>query len=169
VRPLTLVAINTLGWAGLQLFIAAVAVRIGARHFARDSRLYRIHVSEIAFYRNWLRIRRWKRLLPDGAPWVGGSFRKKRLQGHDLAYLQRFVIETRRGEATHWIALACFPLFFPFDPGWARLVVTLYAIAANLPCIIVQRYNREAVQRLIGPPLTRADKPSPSGIHRLLL
>jgi glycosyl-4,4'-diaponeurosporenoate acyltransferase len=153
IHILTLVAVNVLGWVFLQLAIAAIAVRIHARHFAAGNRLYRTHPSEIAFYRNRLRLRRWKHLLPDGAHWVGGSFRKNRLLSREPAYLRRFLIETRRGEATHWIALACFPLFFPFNPPWARIVIAMYALAANLPCIVVQRYNRHAVQRLLTPRL----------------
>lgn len=152
---LTLIAINTLGWLILQLSIAATATRIDPRHFARDNRLYRIHPQEISFCRNWLHIRHWKGLLPDGAPWVGGAFHKQHLLSRDPTYLRQLLIETRRGEAAHWTMLACFPIFFLWNPPWARVVIALYAIAANLPCILVQRYNRHMVQRL----LSRKDNP----------
>ena len=74
---LTLILVNTFGWLILQLSIAAVAVRMDPRWFARDNRLYRVRGGEVDFYRRWLRIRRWKNWLPDGAPWVGGSFRRR--------------------------------------------------------------------------------------------
>lgn len=144
-----LVAINTLGWLFLQLSIAAIATHANSVHFANDNTLYRTHQSEVAFYRRYLHIRRWKRLLPDGAPWVGGSFRKKHLQARDSAYFRQLIVETRRGEAAHWLMLACFPIFFPFNPPWARVVISFYAIAANLPCIVVQRYNRNVAQRIL--------------------
>jgi glycosyl-4,4'-diaponeurosporenoate acyltransferase len=144
-----IIAANVFGWLVLQLAIAAVATRMDSRRFAHDNWLYRTCPAEVAFYRNWLLVRRWKGLLPDGAPWVGGTFRKKRIQGRDPAYLRQFVIETRRGEAAHWVMLACFPLFFAWNPHWAWIVMALYAIAANLPCIVVQRYNRHAVQGLL--------------------
>jgi glycosyl-4,4'-diaponeurosporenoate acyltransferase len=145
---LTLILVNTFGWLILQLSIAAVAVRMDPRWFARDNWLYRVRGGEVDFYRRWLRIRRWKNWLPDGAPWVGGSFRKKTLQRCDPACLNQLMIETRRGEAAHWLMLAGFPIFFLWNPPWACIVITLYATAANLPCIVVQRYNREVARRL---------------------
>ena len=146
---LTLIVVNTLGWLVLQLSIAAAATRIDSCHFAAHTGLYRTHPQEINVYRKWLQIRRWKGLLPDGAPWVGGAFRKKRLEGRNPAYLRQFAQETRRGEAAHWLMLACFPLFFLWNPPWARLVIALYALAANLPCIVVQRYNHHMVHSLL--------------------
>ena len=145
---LTLIAVNTLGWFFLHLSIAAVAIRMAPCCFAKDNWIYRVRAGEIEFYKRWLLIRRWKNWLPDGAPWVGGNSRKKTLLGRDSAHLARVLIETRRGEAAHWLMLAGFPIFFLWNPPWAWIVMALYAAAANLPCIIVQRYNREAAQRL---------------------
>ena len=144
-----LTAANVVVWLVLQLGIAAGATRMNSRHFARDNWYYRVRDWERRFYRRWLRIRRWKRLLPDGAPWVGAKFRKKTLAWRDVAYMGQFVIETRRGEATHWLAFVCFPLFFLWNPHWAWIVMAAYAAAANIPCIIVQRYNREAVRKFL--------------------
>lgn len=148
-KILTLIAVNTFGWLILQVSIAAAATHMDSRHFVNDNLLYRTYAWEIDFYRKWFRIRRWKGLLPDGAPWVGGAFRKKRLQGRNPTYLRQFALEARRGEAAHWLMLACFPLFFLWNPPWACIVIAAYAIAANLPCIVVQRYNRQMVQRLL--------------------
>jgi glycosyl-4,4'-diaponeurosporenoate acyltransferase len=146
---LILIAVNTFGWLVLQLGIAWGVTKMNARHFANDGGAYAVRAWEIGFYRRWLRIRRWKGMLPDGAPWVGGSFRKKHLAGRDTAYLRQFALETRRGEAAHWLSFACFPVFFLWNPHWAWIVMALYAAAANLPCVVVQRYNREAVRLLL--------------------
>jgi glycosyl-4,4'-diaponeurosporenoate acyltransferase len=146
---MTLILVNTLGWLIVQLSIAAIAVRMDPIWFANDYRLYGVHEREIKFYKQCLHIRRWKGLLPDGATWVGGRFRKKSLQEMNPAYLRQLAIETKRGEIAHWLMLASFPIFFLWNPPWARIVVMSYAIAANLPCILVQRYNREAMRRLL--------------------
>jgi len=153
---MTLILLNTLGWLVLQLSIAAVAIRLGPAHLENDNWLFHVHPFEIAFYKRRLHIRRWKGLLPDGGPWVGSNFRKESLQRSDAAYLRQLLIETRRGEAAHWLMLASFPLFFLWNPPWARIVMSLYAILANLPCIIVQRYNRKVVGRI---KLRRAAEP----------
>ena len=44
--------------------------------------------------------------------------------------------------------LGCLPIFFIWNPPWARWVMTVYALAANLPCILVQRYNRFTLNRI---------------------
>lgn len=98
--------------------------------------------QEAALYRRVLHIRRWKHLLPDGAPWVGGAFPKQRLASKHPAYLLRFALESRRGELAHWTMLACTPVFYLWNPVWAAILMTFYGLAANLPCILVQRYNR---------------------------
>jgi glycosyl-4,4'-diaponeurosporenoate acyltransferase len=144
-----LILINAVSWLVLQLSIAAAVTRISAERFANDNLLYHVRAWEIGFYRRWLRIRKWKRMLPDGAPWVGGSFSKKHLDMRDTIYLQRFAVETRRGEIAHWLMLFCFPLFYFWNPPWALMIIAVYAVAANLPCIFVQRYNRETIRRLL--------------------
>jgi glycosyl-4,4'-diaponeurosporenoate acyltransferase len=73
---------------------------------------------EAGIYRRQLRVCKWKSMLPDGAGWVGGKFRKKKLRGRDANYLSRFVAETKRGELAHWIMFACCPLFFLWNPFW---------------------------------------------------
>jgi GNAT superfamily N-acetyltransferase len=144
-----LTAFNVAAWLVLQLGIAAASTRISHNYFARDNWYYRVRGWETGFYRRSLRIRRWKRLLPDGAPWVGGQFSKRNLERRDPAYLRQLAIETRRGEVAHWLMLACFPVFFLWNPPWAWVVMAAYAVAANLPCIIVQRYNREVVREFL--------------------
>ena len=67
----------------------------------------------------------------------------------DPHYLQVFIRETWRGELCHWTVLAFTPLFFLWNPWWADLVCLAYALAANLPCIIVQRYNRLRLRKLL--------------------
>jgi glycosyl-4,4'-diaponeurosporenoate acyltransferase len=146
---LALTAVNVAVWLVLQLGIAAAGISMKSDRFARDTWYYEVRGWETGFYRRWLRIRQWKQMLPDGAPWVGGSFRKKALERRDPAYLRQLATETRRGEAAHWLMFACFPIFFLWNPPWARIVMAVYAAAANLPCIVVQRYNREAVRRLL--------------------
>jgi glycosyl-4,4'-diaponeurosporenoate acyltransferase len=129
--------------------VAYFALRIPQRIFAHDTWFTAQRPWELdgRLYRDWLAIRKWKALLPDGAPWLGG-FSKKRVQQRNSAYLAQFLIETRRAEIAHWCMLACLPIFFLWNPPWARWVMAAYALAANLPCILVQRYNRSTLQRI---------------------
>ena len=141
---------NILGWPVIHLCIAFVVLRLPPHLFARDSWLttQRRWERDGRIYRDWLAIRRWKSLLPDAAPWLGG-FQKKRIHGRDSSYLARFQLETRRAELAHWCMLCCLPIFFPWNPPWAFLVMGAYAVAANLPCILAQRYNRIVLDRVV--------------------
>ncbi|WJH34811.1 hypothetical protein N6H14_01015 [Paenibacillus sp. CC-CFT747] len=40
---------------------------------------------------------------------VQGGFSKKKLRSADRGYLNRFLLETRRAEVTHWLAMAPAP------------------------------------------------------------
>jgi glycosyl-4,4'-diaponeurosporenoate acyltransferase len=101
-------------------------------------------------------LRKWKRLLPDGASWFAGGFRKRSLASRDPAYLRRFIAETRRGESCHWVALGLCAIPFLWNPWWGCVVIAIYAVAANLPCILLQRINRARLLRL----LARGDQTS---------
>ncbi len=143
-------AANLLGWPLIHLAIGFIALRLPSHLFARDSWLTapRRWERDGRLYRDRLAIRKWKSVLPDGAPWLGG-FAKKKVEARDLSYLAQFLIETRRAELAHWCMLCCLPLFFLWNPPWACLVMTAYALAANLPCILAQRYNRLALERAV--------------------
>jgi len=41
------------------------------------------------------------------------------------------------------------PIFFLWNPWWADLIIVIYAVAANVPCILAQRYNRLRFHRLL--------------------
>ena len=142
-------AANIAGWPVIHLTIAAIVMRIPQERFAQDGPLYRQRGWEQGgrFYIKWLRVRRWKSMLPDGAPWLGG-FTKKRLASTDEGYLGKFIVETRRAEFAHWWMMACCPVFFLWNPMWACWVMVAYAIASNLPCIVAQRYNRLVLTRI---------------------
>jgi glycosyl-4,4'-diaponeurosporenoate acyltransferase len=60
------------------------------------------------------------------------------------------VVETRRAELAHWPILALGPVFFAWNPWWLALAMVGYAVVANVPCILVQRYNRARLYRMLG-------------------
>jgi glycosyl-4,4'-diaponeurosporenoate acyltransferase len=142
-------AANVLGWPVIHVAIGFAALRVRPHLFATDSWITspRHWERDGYLYRDRLAIRRWKILLPDAAPWLGG-FAKKKLRERNPAYLEQFLIETRRAEIAHWCMLACLPVFFLWNPPWARWAMTAYALATNLPCILAQRYNRLVLSRV---------------------
>jgi glycosyl-4,4'-diaponeurosporenoate acyltransferase len=93
-------------------------------------------------------LRRWKRKLPDGAALFKKGFQKKHLKVIDDVYLDSFIRETCRAELAHWIMFLFSPVFFIWNIWWVGIVMIVYAILANLPCIIIQRYNRIRLRRV---------------------
>src|SRR5579875_1138624 len=141
-------AANVLGWPTIHLVVGSAAVRLPDRFFAKDTFLTAPRKWERngKLYRDVFAIRRWKRLLPDGAPLIGGPS-KTGLFARDRHRVLRFLAETRRAEIAHWCMLACLPAFFLWNPRWAWIVMIVYGFAANLPCILAQRYNRILLAR----------------------
>lgn len=143
-------AANLLGWPLIHLSIGSLAVRLPRSLFESDTWITapRSWERDGLIYREWIAIRRWKSKLPDGAPWLGGAA-KKQMCSLAISGLSEFLVETRRAELAHWAMLCCTPVFFLWNPLWAGFVMVAYAFAANLPCILAQRYNRIAVNRAL--------------------
>mgnify|MGYP001298840671 CR=1 FL=1 len=97
----------------------------------------------------FLHVQRWKRWLPDGAAVVSGGYRKKNLTDFSAENLERFVVESCRGELTHLLAIFPFWVFGFIGPPILLWIMLAYALAVNAPCIIAQRYNRPRIQRLL--------------------
>jgi glycosyl-4,4'-diaponeurosporenoate acyltransferase len=141
------IALNLAGWPVIQFALAWGFTRMpvawlnppASRSWEQGGR----------FYERVFEIKRWKHRLPDAARWFSGGFAKGELVSTSPEHLDRFIRETWRGELCHWFAVGCAPVFFLWNPRWADLVMISYALGANLPCIIAQRYNRLRLRRLL--------------------
>jgi len=100
-------------------------------------------------YVRLFKVKAWKKCLPDGAALFKNGFQKKQMRETNQSYIRAFIKETCRAEFTHWIVLLCGFLFFLWNLWWVGIIMIIYAAAANLPCIITQRYNRIRLQRLL--------------------
>ncbi|MEI7956665.1 MAG: hypothetical protein WCJ66_15985 [Verrucomicrobiota bacterium] len=142
-----IVILNVTLWPVIQMALAWGFIRMPGAWFGAPVRGFDFETR--GFHERWFGVKRWKDRLPDGARWMGGGFSKKELAGEDHVYLEEFIRETRRGELCHGCALLFVPVFCLWNPWWGDLVILAYAIIANLPCIIVQRYNRIRLHRLL--------------------
>lgn len=129
-----------------------VAHRVPERWLLRDPWVLRLRRPERSgrLYDRILHIKRWKDLLPEAGALFRGGFSKRKVERHDREYLERFLVETRRAELAHWPILALGPTFFLWMPWWLASAMLAYAVVANLPCILVQRYNRVRLDRMLG-------------------
>lgn len=146
-----LVVLNGIAWVAMHLGVAYLCCRIPTRQLDHRRWLFRTRRWERGgrFYQALLRIRKWKSLLPSGGPALGADFSLAHVESRDRTYLQRWAVESCRAEITHWLAMATVVLFLLWNPPVGVAANVVYAVAANAPCILAQRYNRPRVVAIL--------------------
>ena len=144
--------LNVIVWVSWIAICGYLAHRLPHRWLDHDSRLTRAKrwESNGRFYVHTLRIHRWKDRLPELGAIFPGGFAKRTVSQGDNNVMARFVIETRRAEYAHLAMMAIWPVTLLYNPLWADGVNLAFALAANVPCLLVQRYNRIRLTRVLG-------------------
>jgi glycosyl-4,4'-diaponeurosporenoate acyltransferase len=146
------IVLDFLIWGVIHLGVVFVMTRFSDKGFNPRRWLFlpRPWEREGLLYEEILKIKKWKEYLPDGARVTKKrGFPKKRLQERSSPYLNLFVRETCRAELTHWIIMLFAPFFFLWNKTWVGFIMTIYALAENLPLIMAQRYNRLRLLRVL--------------------
>jgi glycosyl-4,4'-diaponeurosporenoate acyltransferase len=149
--PALTIAVDVMAWGVFHTATGYAAYRLDESRLSRDGWLLRPRRFETAgrWHRRWLRIDRWKDKVPEAGGTFRGGISKRHLPAYDVAGLQLFARETRRAELAHWWAMCCGVLFVLWNPPIAVGPLLGYGVVANLPCIVIQRYNRFRIQALI--------------------
>ncbi len=147
---LWIVILNVLGIPAIHLGISWLYTQFPRTLFNSDSALYRMRNWENGgkIYQTIFKVRKWKGLLPDAAPWFDG-FAKKNLRSKNVEFLHAFKAETCRGEAAHYAQVFGILGTLAWNPGIAAVVIGVYSILSNLPCIILQRHTRARLDHLL--------------------
>ena len=98
-------------------------------------------------YENIFRIKYWKDKIPQYVSKNG--FSKKKIESFNLDYLKKFISETYRAEINHFLCCLIIPFLFFGEYKMISIVVSLLIILGNVPCILIQRYNRFRIRRII--------------------
>jgi glycosyl-4,4'-diaponeurosporenoate acyltransferase len=143
--------IDFFAWFLIHIGMAALALALPDRLFAADRGWFKTRGWEHGgrIWQQAFRVKSWKARLPDGARIARRGFAKRNLKTADPAYLRQFILESRRAEFTHALGILPAFLFFFWNPAAAGWLMLVYAIAANGPCLIAQRYNRPRLQKLL--------------------
>lgn len=138
---------DVVAWATIHAGSGYLVHRLPPGRLQQDGWLLRLHAIEASgrLYLKVLRIRRWKDRLPEAGALFSGGRSKRGLSGD----LDRFVVETRRAERGHWLAMAGGPLFALWNPLSGLVLMLVYGVTVNAPFIAVQRYNRQRAQRVM--------------------
>jgi glycosyl-4,4'-diaponeurosporenoate acyltransferase len=94
-------------------------------------------------------IRIWKRWIPDAGGALPGGVPKASLVRRDPVALRRLVVETHRAELVHWLLWPAGLLTALWLPPAGVLVNVVFATLFNLPCVLLQRFNRGRLRRCL--------------------
>ena len=98
-------------------------------------------------YEKILKIKKWKDLVPQ---YVGKTgFSKKKMISLKLDYIKRFIAETYRAEVDHLICCLIIPFIFLFNNFSLSIVFSSIVCISNIPCILIQKYNRLRLRHLM--------------------
>jgi len=134
------------------LVISQIVASVAADHLSEQSlQVFRKKMKSFQWeqagqtYQQYFHIKEWKSHVPE----LGNQFCKARLQGKSNEYLNQFVLETIRAELCHEIALVlAIPLILMADPSYANWAIP-YSALANIPFIMIQRYNRPRLEKIL--------------------
>lgn len=100
------------------------------------------------FYVRVLKIKKWKDKLPQFVAKEG--FSKKNLNTSDISkeYLERFILETCRAEWNHLMCCMYGVVSFFINYQFYAILFSIIPIAANLPFLVIQRFNRLRLVKL---------------------
>lgn len=93
-------------------------------------------------------IQKWKTRIPDMSKYIRRAFAKQGNLMRDPEHLHRMVKETCSAEFVHWILILVSPVFPILMDRFGILSMLVYIIG-NLMFVVIQRYNRPRVQKII--------------------
>jgi glycosyl-4,4'-diaponeurosporenoate acyltransferase len=145
------VFVSVLAWLFIGFSTGFVLHRVPVKRFDHDTWLTRPRrfEDEGNFYQRKLKIRKWKDRLPEKGDLFPDGFSKRHLTNRSTEHLERFMAETRRAETVHWLNLSAGPLFLIWCRPLLGAFMIVFGVVAHLPFVMVQRYNRERLGRLL--------------------
>lgn len=144
------IVIDIIAWAFFHMTISYSMLKVPNDFFEKNISWFKSQRWERKgqIWQDLFHIQSWKQYLPDGTALLRTGYDKSNFKKRDIDTLHRFILETKRGEMTHWISILPSGLFSLWNPPWAVCLMVFYAVVFNFPFIIVQRYNRPRLQRV---------------------
>ena len=138
-------------WLGWSLLVGAAANQLPLPWLAHPAaeRSQGEAATVLRRYERCLLIRRWKTWIPDAGHVLPGGIHKASLMGRDRAGLERLLAETRRAELVHWALWPAWLVTALWLPPRGVVLNLVFATCFNLPCLLLQRYNRLRVGKLL--------------------
>ncbi len=149
--PMQTFLMDVITWVVFHLSIGFLSSKIPHEWLNPNLRFFMSYAweKEGKIYDQIFHVRAWKDLIPDGSRLYRGSFSVKHLPTNDPAYLIYWLKESVRSELCHWAMIVPGFFFFLWNGVFTGWLMILYAFLNNLAPIIMQRFNRPRMRRLI--------------------
>ena len=146
---MTIFLSNVIAWVAIGTIVGTWRARQSIDVVSRVGPCTRLRSFERGgeLYVRVLRVRSWKRLVPEAGTWFGGM-NKRRLPALNDGGLQRLAVESLRAEKTHLTMLAVTPAFVVWNDPLPFLLNVCFSLVINVPPIVVTRFNRHRLARL---------------------
>jgi glycosyl-4,4'-diaponeurosporenoate acyltransferase len=131
--------------------ITYFSTKIPASAFTRNQWLFKVRKWERdgQIYQRLLNVKRWKGSLPELSDFIKSVFPKKQIKEYSQKYFQAYFAESCRSELTHWCIILSTFLFLFWCDFKTYALIALIAVILNLPYVIIQRYNRPRIMKII--------------------
>ncbi len=126
------------------VMISYIVNRIPYRHLEKMRKHLQVGEAEMRFYEKVCRIRKWKDHIPSAGP-----FDKRKLENNSIDYFSLFILETVRAEIAHALCIIAAMSILVSSPLPMSHTMALFFLMINIPCIMIQRYNRPRLERIL--------------------
>lgn len=149
--PTQTILIDIIAWVIIHLTLGYLSSKIPFEWLNPSHPFFQTFAWEKGgeIYQKLFRVRSWKRFIPNGSRLYRGAFSIKNLPTSDPAYLERWLKESVRAEMCHWAMILPGFFFFLWNSvslGWVNVA---YAFLNNLIPIVMQRFNRPRMRKLL--------------------
>lgn len=143
--------VDIIAWILFHLSIGYFSAKIPLKSFHPGFWLYRDYPWEKGgkFYDRIFHVHSWKRFIPGLGKFTSNKFSLQNLESANLDYLTAWLKESCRAEICHWVMIIPGFLFFLWNSVEVGWWMVAYAFTNNLIPIIMQRYNRPRIRKMI--------------------
>lgn len=145
------IVLSSLTWMAVSFAVGYLAVRWAPARLAQTGPLTTIRAWEAggAFWQRFLAVGRWKDRVPDAGGFFAGGQPKRSVGSRSTDGLEAFRRETVRAERVHWLILSSTPIHLVWCRPALAVGMVLFGLALNLPFIVIQRFNRGRIDRVL--------------------
>lgn len=135
----------------IQAVIGFISAHLPGRIINPQRKRYQLRQWEKggSFYQRVFHVKNWKPLVWDAGRVFQKDFKKDHVDATNPMTLERWIIETCRAEWCHWVTFILIVPLFSFNPPGMSFFWLIYDSVLNLAPIIVQRYNRPRLMRML--------------------